>query len=151
MHLFHLRLAVGALLPFILGRLIAADMEVRRVKQFAHFINHIKDKLEGTLLAQAGRAVPVHYTVQGRHTTAKVAGHLAFQFPTSQPGISCLRRRKMGRHINLRHNHNAPGVGIGHDLPNILLGIKALMRLVDHVRSMPAVHLGASALRADLR
>ena len=151
--LFDGLLAVWAGLPLVLRGFVTADVEIGSGEEGRDFINNIKDKLIGALLARAGGTIPV-FPVERffRNGLSIEPVDLAGNLAAGEIGVSGDRGGKMRRHIDFRHDHDKPLRSVGDDFLDLLLCIEAgRVGLALEPFAFPAVNLCIFALGANLR
>ena len=135
------------LLPLVLGRLVAAEMDVARREQLHHFAQHVLQEGEGAVLdIEQPR---VHAPI--RRNRRCLAGH-------AQLRIRGDRRLRMARQVDLRHHGDEALRGVLHDVADLVLRVIAAVRLGLSVRvasgrtgrNAAAAHFGQLRVLPDL-
>ena len=107
----HARLTLRALLPRRLGSLVAADVDVFRGEELHHLREHVLEKLEGRVVADA-----------------EIAARVGFAL-AREPGIDGQHLLRVAGHLDLGDHRDVQRIGIGHHLADLLLGIVAARSL----------------------
>ena len=117
---FHQRLAVGTLLPRLLGALIAPDVDVVAGENLHHLVEYPFQKAESLLLGAIDLVEHVEV----------VAHHIALAQSARQLRVGGQRSRGMTGHLHLGDDGDEAVGSVGYDLAQLLLCVVAAMLLV---------------------